>query len=57
MLARLAAALRERQVIRGTIETTEGGEGGTIILDENCNVSWTISFCLLLRLVSIKAEN
>ncbi|KAG5289574.1 WD domain-containing protein [Histoplasma ohiense] len=38
MLARLAAALRERQVIRGTIETTEGGEGGTIILDENCNV-------------------
>ncbi|EEQ86412.1 hypothetical protein RJZ56_002798 [Blastomyces dermatitidis] len=39
MLARLAATLRERHVVRGTIEaSTEGGEGGTIILDENCNV-------------------
>ncbi|OJD13295.1 hypothetical protein AJ78_06237 [Emergomyces pasteurianus Ep9510] len=37
MLARLAATLRERQVIRGTIETTEGVEGGTITLDENCS--------------------
>ncbi|KKZ62209.1 hypothetical protein EMCG_03347 [[Emmonsia] crescens] len=39
MLARLAATLRERQVIRGTIENAEGGESSTIILDENCNVS------------------
>ncbi|ODH53623.1 hypothetical protein GX48_00041 [Paracoccidioides brasiliensis] len=39
MLARLAATLRERQVIRGTVDDPEGGEGGTIVLDENCNVS------------------
>ncbi|KAK2741005.1 hypothetical protein FQN55_008560 [Onygenales sp. PD_40] len=35
MLARLAATLRERQVIRGAMENGEG-EGGTIVLDENC---------------------
>ncbi|OAX80682.1 hypothetical protein ACJ72_04977 [Emergomyces africanus] len=39
VLARLAATLRDRQVIRGTIQTAEGIQGGTITLDENCNVS------------------
>ncbi|PGH16069.1 hypothetical protein AJ79_02049 [Helicocarpus griseus UAMH5409] len=39
MLARLAATLRERQVIRGAMESPEGIEGGTIVLDENCSVS------------------
>ncbi|WEW58768.1 hypothetical protein PRK78_004236 [Emydomyces testavorans] len=38
MLARLAASLRERQAIRVGFNTTEGGEGGTIVLDENCSV-------------------
>ncbi|KMU86457.1 WD repeat containing protein [Coccidioides immitis H538.4] len=37
MLARLAASLRERQAIRVGFNTTEGEEGGRIVLDENCN--------------------
>lgn len=41
MLARLAATLRERQAIGGGIAALGGdvGEGTTIVLDENCNVS------------------
>lgn len=45
MLSRLAATLRERQGL-GTAAPTLGGavgEGGTIVLDENCLVS-----CFLL---------
>nr|KMM70291.1 WD repeat-containing protein [Coccidioides posadasii RMSCC 3488] len=38
MLARLAASLRERQAIRVGFNTTEGEEGGRIVLDENCNL-------------------
>ncbi|PGH23265.1 hypothetical protein AJ80_02681 [Polytolypa hystricis UAMH7299] len=38
MLARLAATLRERQGLRGAGLDTPGGEGATIILDENCTL-------------------
>ncbi|KAL1970480.1 hypothetical protein VTN77DRAFT_4124 [Rasamsonia byssochlamydoides] len=40
MLARLAATLRERHALGGGVATLggEGGEGATIVLDDNCNV-------------------
>lgn len=41
MLARLAATLRERHALGGGVAAVggEGGEGATIVLDDNCNVS------------------
>ncbi|KAJ5654739.1 hypothetical protein N7490_001742 [Penicillium lividum] len=38
MLTRLAATLRGRQTLEGGIEGVGGGEGATVVLDENCLV-------------------
>ena len=53
MLARLAATLRERQALRGGLDGPGGAEieGGTIVLDENCSVS----FAFLLFAFAIAA--
>lgn len=44
MLARLAATLRERHALGGGLAAFAGGGGGgehaTIVLDQNCNVSY-----------------
>lgn len=40
MLARLAATLRQRETLGGIAALGgDGGEGATIVLDENCTVS------------------
>lgn len=51
MLAHLAATLRERHALGGGVAAFggEGGDGATIVLDDNCNVSVFCQLCGLSR--------
>lgn len=65
MLTRLATTLRGRQSLGGGIESIggEGGEGTTVVLDENCQVRFRwlspgLKSCFVLnRMANILAGN
>lgn len=54
MLSRLAATLRERQGLGAAAPTLGGavGEGGTIVLNEDCHVSSALALAGFLSLQS-----